>query len=454
MNNQDKIDLFENKPIPKAIATLSLPTVIGCLVMMVYSLADTYFVGILNNPLETAAVTLATPVLLAFNAINNLFGIGTSTLMSRALGLKDYQTVKKASSFGFYCSLASGLIFSLCATIWKSPLLSLLGAQGQSQSTTSAYMFWVVTCGAVPCILNVVLGSLIRAEGSALHGSIGMMGGCLLNIVLDPFFILPFGLNMGAAGAGLATFISNTAACLYFLLYILLKGKNTFVSINPALSLPTKAIVKEIFGVGVPAAIQNLLNVTGLTILNKSCAKYGTEAVSAIGISYKTTLIPMYISLGISQGVMPLIGYNFSSGNRKRMKEAIDFTYKISAVFMVAATLLFFIFAEKIMALFIANELIIEYGKSFIRGMCLAQPFLTIDFLAVAVFQACGMGRRSLLFAFLRKVILEIPAILILDRLFPMYGLAYSQLVAEFSLSIAASVMLYKICHSYKKPAK
>ena len=209
MENHEKTELFENTPIPKAVATLAIPTIHSSLVMVIYNLADTDFVGMMNDPIQNAAVTLAAPVLLAFNAVNNLFGVGSSSMMSRALGSRDYDLVAKSSSFGFYCALISGVLFSLGCILFQNPLLALLGTDAGTVEATREYMLWTVYLGAAPSILNVVMAHLVRAEGSALHASIGSMSGCLLNILLDPIFILPWGLDMGAAGAGLATCLSN-----------------------------------------------------------------------------------------------------------------------------------------------------------------------------------------------------------------------------------------------------
>ena len=213
---QSRVELFEQRPVPSAVLTLAVPTILSSLVMVLYNLADTYFVGMLNDPVESAGVALAAPVLLAFNAINNLFGVGSSSMMSRALGLKDEDTVARSSAFGFYCALVCALLFSLAFTVFQAPLLRLLGADATTAKATGDYLFWTVTCGAPPAILNVVLAYLVRAEGATLHASIGTMSGCLLNIVLDPIYIMPWGFGMGAAGAGLATFLSNCAACGYF----------------------------------------------------------------------------------------------------------------------------------------------------------------------------------------------------------------------------------------------
>ena len=203
MDNQKTI-LFEQAPIPSAVMKLAVPTVLSSLVMVLYNLADTYFVGMLNNPIQNAAVTLAAPVLLAFNAVNNLFGVGSSSMMSRALGRKEYETVRQSSAFGFYCALFSGILLSLMCTVFRQPLLGILGADVNTIEATEGYLIWTVTFGAVPAILNVVLAYMVRSEGASLHASIGTMSGCLLNIIIDPIFIMPWGLNMGAAGAGLA----------------------------------------------------------------------------------------------------------------------------------------------------------------------------------------------------------------------------------------------------------
>ena len=451
MDNSKKIELFEKTKISKAVTTLIVPTILSSLVMILYNLADTYFVGMLNKPIENAAVTLAAPVLLAFNAVNNLFGVGTSSMMSRALGAKDYDTVRSSSAFGFYSSLICGLVFSLACTVFKGPLLSLLGATTETNAATAGYLKWTVSFGAVPAILNVVMAYLVRSEGSAIHASIGTMSGCALNILLDPIFILPQGLDMGAEGAGLATYISNCVACIYFFIWIIAKRKNTFVCINPKKFSLKKKIVTGICGVGIPASIQNLLNVTGMTVLNNFMAGYSSDAVAAMGISHKTCMIPMYIAMGISQGIMPLIGYNYASRNIKRMKESVIYGTKISMIFISVTTALYCIFSGEIIRLFMDNEAIISYGSVFIKGQSLAQPFLCMDFIAVGVFQACGMGKRSLMFAFMRKIVLEIPALFVLDYLAPMYGLAFAQLFAEIILAVSAVIFLIKIFNDLKK---
>lgn len=451
MEDQKKIELFERMPVPNAVMKLAVPTILSSLVMVLYNLADTYFVGMLNNPIENAAVALAAPVLLAFNAVNNLFGVGSSSMMSRALGRRDYETVYKSSAFGFYCSIICGIIFSLLCTIFAQPLLSLLGADAETAASTAAYMKWTVTFGAAPAILNVVMAYLVRAEGASLHASLGTMSGCLLNIILDPIFILPWGLNMGAEGAGLATFLSNCVACIYFFVLLWFKRGNTYVSINPKMFRLQKNIVLGIFGVGIPASIQNLLNVTGMTVLNNFTSAFGADAVAAMGIVQKINMVPMQISMGISQGIMPLISYTYASRNIQRMKKTLMFTIKIALGFSIVVAAGYYIGAPNLIRLFMDNPDIVGYGTRFLRGFCLGLPFLCMDFVAVGVFQAAGLGRNALIFAILRKVVLEIPALFILNALFPLYGLAYAQFTAELILATAAVVVLVRLFKKLEK---
>ena len=443
--DNSKTELFESMPIPKAVVTLSVPSVISSLVMVIYSLADTFFVGMMNDPVQNAAVTLAAPLLLAFNAVNNLFGIGSSSMMSRALGRKDYDTVYRSSAFGFYASLICSLLFSLLYGVLQSPILVMLGANAETIQATADYLFWTVLLGSAPSILNVVLAYLVRAEGSSLHASIGTMCGCLLNIVLDPIFILPWGLNLGAAGAGCATCLSNTVACLYFFVLLFVKRGKTYVCIKPSMFRPSKQIVNGVCGVGIPASIQNLLNVTGMTILNNFTSAYGSDPVAAMGIAQRVNIVPFQIAMGFSQGIMPLISYNYTSGNIKRMKKTFMFTAKISLGFILAVMLTFVFAAEPIISMFMKNESIVAYGAAFQRGFCFALPFLCIDFLALGVFQSCGMGMKSFIFAVVRKIVLEIPALFVLNWLFPLYGLAYAQFVAELILGTIAVVVLVRM---------
>lgn len=223
------------------------------------------------------------------------------------------------------------------------------------------------------------------------------------------------------------------------------RRKRTYISLSPKSLCMEKGVIYGVCGVGIPAAIQNLLNVTGMMVLNNFTAAFGSDAVAAMGIAQKINMVPMYVALGLSQGIMPLLSYNFGSGNIRRFKAVLWFCVKIAVSFMVVVSIGYFFSAGWLVALFMDNETIVSYGYRFLRGLCLAMPFLCMDFLAVSVFQACGMGKRALSFAILRKIVLEIPALFLWNLLWPLYGLAYAQPTAEVILAAAAIVTLYRL---------
>ena len=438
-------DLFETMPIMKAIMIMSLPMVLSSLVTILYNLSDTFFVATLNDSLQTAAVTLSAPILLSFNIVNNLFGVGSSSLMSRMLGIKKFDIVKKVSNICFYCCVGSGVIFSLLFIFFEHEFLVILGVDLQTMAATQEYMFWTVKLGATPAILNVVMAYLVRSEGASLQASIGTMSGCFLNIILDPFFVLPQYLNMGVAGAGMATFISNCIACLYFIVFIMLKRKQTFIDISLLSFHWDWKIIKEIFVVGIPAAIQNLLSVISMTVLNHFTVFYGVDAVSAMGISHKIVMIPLQVVLGFSQGIMPLISYNYANRNVQRMRNVLYVSLKFSISILIVLCIIFMMFASYLMSIFVDIPHVIQMGSVLIRFSCVQLPFLCIDYVTVCVFQACGLGGYALIFAILRKIVLEIPFLYLWDYLYPFYGLSIATPTTEVILAIIAIIKLKKI---------
>ena len=228
-----------------------------------------------------------------------------------------------------------------------------------------------------------------------------------------------------------------------------MKRGKTFVCIDPRKFSFRKEIVREVCGVGIPASIQNLLNVTGMTILNNFTAAYGADAVAAMGIAYKIYMVPMQITLGFSQTLDRVLSYNFASGNRRRMKDTILFALKLMIPVLAMVMLLYHFSADTLVRLFMNNDTIVAYGGKFLQGFGLGLIFLCVDFLAVGVFQALGFGKYSLCFAIMRKIVLEIPALFILNYLFPLYGLAYAQCTAELFLAVCAIIMLRHIFKKY-----
>jgi len=440
-----KEELFESMPVTKAIFTLTIPMIISSIVSIVYNLSDTFFVGRLNNPVENAAVTLVAPAMTLFYAITNLFGVGASSLMSRMLGVKDYFKVKKASATGLYFGLFLSAMLSVITLVFNSSILKVLGADSVTYEVTKHYLFWTVGVGAIPGIMNILFTFILRAEGRAMQASIGAISGCLLNIILDPFFILPFGLDLGAAGAGFATFISNCFAFLYYLvLLVFLRGK-TYVSVNPKNFSLQPEILKNIFVVGFPGVVQNNLNVISMTIFNNLAASFGTAAVASIGIVNKLNQLPVQIIFGFSQGVMPLIGYNYAAKNPARVKETIRKIFQITLGSLGVVMLIFFFGSKQLVAFFMNNPEIIAIGSRFLKGCAFSLPFLCVDFVVVGISQAFGMGKYAFVFSIMRKAVFEIPFILISSKLVGITGLIYSGCCAEILMSIIALFVLKKL---------
>lgn len=450
MINEERTLLFEQTPIPRAVIRMCVPTVLSSMVSVIYSLADTWFVGMINDPVQSAAITLASPLMMLYNAVTALFGIGCSSLMSRLMGVKRGDEARRVAADGVFFSAFFGVLFSLIYVSFPSAFQEILGAGGENLPYTSAYLKWTIALGAVPSILNVTASYLIRAEGATLAASIGTMSGCALNMLLDPLFIMPWGLNLGAEGAGFATFLSNCAACMYYLVYVLRRDGKTLVTLDPRQITVDKTVLKNIMVVGIPAMIANFLTVASQIVLTHLTADFGLDsATAAMGIAFRVDLIPSNVCHGLSAGIMPLVGYNYASGNYRRMGNAVLYIFKLSMTIIVTVTILYLAFAEHLIGCFIHNHEVIAFGAIFLRGLCIALPFYCVDFVSAGVFQACGMGKYSMLLPILRNAILEIPAFFLLNSLFSVYGLPYAYIFAEGILSIAVLFVLRHIFQGF-----
>lgn len=444
----DRKELFETTPVWNAIFALTIPMIISSLVSLVYNLSDTYFVGALNDSIQNAAITLAAPAMTLFYGVTNLFGIGASSLMSRSMGVKDTETVKKASATGLYFALGAAALLSFVILVFNRQCLGILGTDIDTYETTKQYMFWTVGVGSIPGIMSIMFGYLLRAEGRSMQASIGQMSGCILNIILDPIFILPWGLNLGAAGAGLATFIASCTSLTYFMILIVASRDNTYVCINPKYVSFKWKILSNIFIVGIPGVFQNVLNVVSMTLLNNLVSNYGPDPVAAVGIANKINQLPIQIVFGFTQGVMPLIGYNYASRNFPRMKEAIRKTYIITMSSLSVILVLFNLAGQPIIRLFMDNNDIVRTGAWFLSGFGISLPFMCIDFMVVGISQSFGMGKYALIFSIVRKVVFEIPFILLLNMFAGLNGIAYAQCTTEILMAIIALVVQMIILNS------
>jgi len=439
--SQEKIDLFENAPVAKAVCRLAIPSVISQLITMVYNLADTYFVGQLNDPNQVAAVSLCFPAAMFMTALTNYFGIGGGSLFSRCLGRRDYDMARRVSSWCFYTAGAVAIVYSLMVLLLRDRVLRLLGASPATMPYCVDYMNWVVIIGAFPAIINMLFGNMVRAEGSARHASIGVSIGGILNIILDPLFIYDRFLGLELKGAAMATCISNAVAVLYFLVYMARSRHKTVISINPAHYSLKGGVVREVTKIGLPAFIQNLLPTVSNTILNNMAIVYADSAVAAIGIVKKVDIFAMNVTNGMSQGVIPLMAYAYSSGRYDRLKKTRRFTLCCSITFCLLCIAVFESYPEGAIRLFIKDAATVGYGAVFLRIQCLATPFMAVNFMTTSAFQAAGQTKPALILTFVRKGILDIPLYFLLDYLFPLTGLMAVQPILDAFASLIATIL-------------
>ena len=444
--------LFEEMPVPKALATLAVPTIISQLITMIYNIADTYFIGQTNDPYKVAASSIAFVLIFAMNCLSNLFGVGGGSLISRLLGQHRDGEASRVAAFSFYGSLAISAVYSVLLYIFMDPFLRLLGATDNTIAYASDYALWVVVFGAIPSTLGLTLSHLFRSEGYAKHSSIGLALGGVLNIALDPLFMFVI-LEPGneVRGAAIATMISNIAVLIYFLVVYFVIRKKTVLSISPLKVLCKKEHVASVFAVGCPSALGSFLACLSSIMINKLASGHGDIEVAAIGIAKKIDMLPMNVGMGLCQGMMPLVAYNYSAKNYKRMKQFSDAARTAGIVFAGVCIVLFEIFAEQIVGIFIDEPTTVMLGTRLLRIMCLAVPLMIVNFQMAFTFQAMGMGKESLLLSSLRQGLVNIPLLLLMNRLFAVNGIAWTQLLSD-TITTAISFVIY--FHAYKKLIK
>ncbi len=445
-------ELFETKPVMRSILILAAPTVIGQLITIAYNLSDTWFIAQTNDTLQVAAVTLVLPLYLMLTVLANLFGVGSGSMIASSLGVEKYEEVKKLSSFAFWITIIVTGLYSLILLFFRDPILFLLGAKEEDiLRFASDYVLWTMVIGGIPSVLNVVMAHLVRATGKSLHASVGMTIGALLNIILDPIFIFPFGFGLGCKGAAIATFISNFVAVCYFFVYLIVTRKEGVLSLHPKHFTLRSALAGKAVVIGLPNAAMTFCATFSNVVLNLLVAGYGTSAVAALGIVKKIDLVPAHISQGLAQGVLPLLSYNFSAQNRERVNKAIRYaiiiTVSLGAVFFA----FYEIFAHQLMNFFIDDTETVEIGTKFIRLHCMAMPLLSILFLYVAIFQSKEKSGRAILVSLFRKGSLDIPLMIAMNAAWPLYGVMLVQPILDFASVILVFLLYYVIPSKGKK---
>lgn len=437
--------------VPWAVASLAVPTIISQIVAMIYNLADTFFVGQIGDPLMVAAVSLVYPWFHLLSALGNLFGIGGGSLVSRLLGSKRGPEVRYVSAFSFFSAAAASIIFSIFTLVFMDHVLNMLGASANTIGYARYYLFWVIVVGGTPTVLGLTIGHMLRSEGHAREASFGLMLGGLLNVALDPLLIFTF--KMSVTGAALATAISNTVSLLFFLgVFHHLRGK-TELSLRHKYF--TFRFAKNVLSVGSASAMASMLSAVGNMTIIKLASVYGDVAVAAYGIVKKIDTFPLAVSMGLGQGFMPLVGYNYAAKNYMRMNKVSRFSWAVGGIFSAVCVITFWFFAPHILHVFIHNADTERLGADFLRIACLAIPMQVVNFLISYSLQAMGKGMRALVL-FSSRWGGNIPLLFVMNWLIGLYGMIWVQFIAE-AIVIPVSFLFYflelrKLSVRFRKP--
>ena len=438
-----KSELFETMPVPRALVRMAIPTIISQLINLIYNMADTWFIGRAGNPFMVAASSLVLTVFLMAGALGNLFGVGGGSLVVRLLGAGDREEARRTASWTLTVSCIAAAVFSLLCLLLMDPLLRLLGASDNTIGYARQYLIFVVVIGGLANVTNTTMSFLIRNVGYSREAAFGLSMGGLLNIVLDPLFmfvLLPDGYQV--MGAGIATMLSNFATLVYYLRIYRSIRKDSVLDIPRRIEKIRPESRRNIFSIGVPAALSVFLFDLTNIVINRLSASHGDLELAAVGIVQKVERLPLNIGIGICLGMIPLIAYNYASGNFSRMKEFFRAARIAGLAVAAVSVLLYYVFADRLIALFINNEATVRLGTQFLRARCFATPFMFLSFNMVNFMQAVNRGRESFWLAAIRQIGLNIPILFIMNAAFGMMGIVWTQAVADI-LNVIISYIIY-----------
>ena len=451
-SSENRTWIFEEAPIPQAVFTMAVPTIITQLINIVYNFADAWYVGRTGNPAMVAALSVGLPVYIIIMALANLFGIGGSSAISRALGRGDVERARRIFSFSLYGGLAAAIVYGIAVFFSRPVLIPMIGGSADSYPYIYNYMFWTMVVGAIPTLGNALCGHLVRSIGAAKEAGFGMSMGGVLNIILDPIFmfvLLPPGMEV--TGAAIATCLSNTCALLYFVIFLYRHRDNPVFTFSPADFTLNEGIPEEVFSIGTAAALQTFLAMVSNIFANKLVVEYGSAAVAGMGIAKKVNMIAFNTTMGLTQGVLPLIAYNYGARRFERMQKTIRFTTAVALGFTTCCTILFRLFARQFITFFIDEPASVEFGTQFLRVLAFAAPLCALSYMANTVFQAAGLRKYSLILSTMRKGVVDIPAMIIFKMLIGLRGVTLATPFAEVTSVITAGVLYWNFKRGLKK---
>lgn len=434
------MELFRSAPVSQAVLKNTLPAMAAMLMVLVYNLADTFFIGQTHDALQVAAVSLATPVFLVFMAVGTMFGVGGTSVISRAIGEGRIEYAKKVCSFCMWGSVIVGVIMSACMLIFIEPILSLVGASADTWNLTKTYLMIVVCCGPFVLISNCY-SNVVRTEGESAKAMMGTLIGNLLNVILDPILILGFGWNI--AGAAIATVVGNVVGAGYYIAYFV-RGKSSLSVSIKDFTVKNK-VASAVLAIGVPAALGAVLMSVSQIIINSQMAEYGDMAIAAMGVAMKVVVITGMVCMGLGQGTQPILGYCVGAKLWERFRKVLRFSLVFAFLLSVVLTGICYLFTNQIVSAFLTDATAFGYAVQFSRILLTTSFLFGVFYVLTNALQAMGAATAALVINVSRQGIVFIPALFILKMAMGMTGLVWAQPVADVVSLMVAYVLYVKI---------
>ncbi len=444
--NESRLNLLEKEDVTKALLKLSIPMIMGMMMQVFYNLVDTYFIGRLEDPNQLAAANIAFPVFVLLMAIANIIGTGAASYISRCLGKKDYENANKTASISFMLVVIFSLIVTIFGVLFCSRIVKLLGTSDEVYNYTYEYVK-IMFLGSITVIGSFTLGQIIRSEGDMKTFVRGMMTGTILNIILDPVFIFTF--NMGIKGAAIATIIGYSVSLIYYL-SCFISGKS-ILKINKNYMIYDKVILGEIFKIGIPGSLNQMLMGVANVVSNNIAITYGTLTVAGIGVAMKVMMIGTFIFIGFSSGTQPFIGFNYGANNLDRVKEAVKKSVTMTTIIGIILAIIFYLFSENIIRTFISDNDVVKEGSIILKVLLLSLPFIGGQMIATVTSQSLGKAVLSTILSISRQGLLYIPLIILLNKFFGFNGFIYAQPITDV---IMITLSLFLISNMLSKEIK
>lgn len=437
MKESKELEVFRSAAVPKAVLKTTIPAMIAMLMVLIYNLADTFFIGLTRNPYQLAAVSMAMPVFLIFMSVGTIFGIGGTSVISRALGEGRLEYAKKVCSFCMWSCVTIGVLLSAFFLIGMEQILTLMGTSADTHDHVKTYLR-IVSLGGPFVLISNCYSNVVRAEGQSQKAMMGQLMGNLLNVILDPIMISLLG--WGVAGAAVATVIGNLFGACYYILYFL--KKRSMLSIHPKDFSVKEKICRSVLVIGVPASLGSLMMSISQVIMNGQMAAFGDMAVAGIGVASKVIMITGMLCIGFGQGVQPLLGFCVGARLWTRFKKIMQFSVLFSFCLSIVMTALCYIFSEQLVRIFLTDSDALEFGVRFLRILLTTSFLFGMFYVLANALQAAGAATAALIVNLSRQGIIYIPALFLLRNILGADGLVWAQPAADL-LSMAIVAILY-----------